>query len=149
MWLSDVIQLRRIRETDAPAIAELAASDPAFDLSRNTRFFPLEYLREWFRDPRDDVLYCAEDGHHRIIGFVLCQTIRGRWAIWHNLFVVPEHRRAGVGQALFSAAMSDLRAKGIAQSVSFVSDPGALPFYEANGATVGRSLTYVEWSGRR
>ena len=136
--------IRSLRAADAATLCEIALRDPGFELSSRGRFFPADYVQEWLANPDDDVLLAAEEDG-RVVGFVLCQVIRGRWALWHNFFMLPTHRRRGAGQALFDSAMEQLAAKGVRYCVAFAREPGALAFHVSNGASVGHSFTYTEW----
>ena len=87
-----------------------------------------------------DYLLAAADASERPGG--VCQ-LRYRHSLWtasqdcwlEDLFVVPEHRRAGLGEALVGAAIERARARGCGRIELDVSqqNPGAWALYERMG----------------
>lgn len=68
-----------------------------------------------------------------LIGFYTLTTQSAHdWEL-HALFVTPDSIRTGAGGQLLTHALETLRAAG-AHRLSIQSDPGAAPFYIANGA---------------
>jgi ribosomal protein S18 acetylase RimI-like enzyme len=106
-------------------------------------------------DPRAEFLLAASDGEP--VG--ICQ-LRYRWSVWtsaedcwlEDLYVLPEARRAGIGQALVEAALASARERGcvrIELDVDEDNDP-ALALYGGAGFSLeskGRGRTLL--AGRR
>ena len=71
----------------------------------------------------------------------------------HSFFVDPDHKRRGIGRALWQVVLSAARGRGLAR-LTLDADPAAVPFYAALGFAVtgevpsgsipGRSLPRME-----
>lgn len=79
---------------------------------------------------------------------VIQVSVRGAEAELERLFVAPEVIGHGLGRMLLLWAVEDIRATG-ATRLLIASDPGAVGFYEAMGATVVGSVASVSIPGRR
>jgi len=139
-----MITVRNLKADDADTVYKIGSTNSAFDLTATNRFFPPDYLHRWFSDPGEDVLLGAFN-EDKLIGFVLCQIVRKTWAVWHNLYVLPEYRKSGTGQTLYESAMSILAERGVLYCNAYTRDEDAIQFHINNGATAGQSFTFVEW----
>lgn len=92
--------------------------------------------------------------HDRVIGWVsACRNVRaaapdaGEISLLH---VHPNHRRQGIGAALFSAATDHLRAVGV-RRISTVSQTDSLDFARSHGFEPSREIRYsvLDLSGLR
>lgn len=91
--------------------------------------------------PPFECLLAEEAG--RAVGFALVfhtySTWRGRRGIWlEDLFVLPEHRRSGVGRALLDRVMSLAKERGCGRVEWSVLDwnQPAIDFYRSYGANL-------------
>ncbi len=140
--------IRSLGRDDAGALSAIADASDAFAMSARSRFFDPHYLERWLSDPGEDILVAAFDGTE-IVGFVLCEVLRGSWAHWHSIFVRPDRRRSGIGTALFGAVYERLRAKGVEYCTAYVRDARLAEFLETRGGLAGRRFTFWEWSVAR
>jgi GNAT superfamily N-acetyltransferase len=92
-------------------------------------------------------LPAAASGTERPCGVAAIVPLqRSGWYELSHLFVAPENFRAGVGRALFDAAVG-LAAQNGATHISILSDPNAAPFYAKLGARrCGQAPSGVERS---
>jgi len=140
--------IRPLRRDDTDALRAIADASDAFAMSDRSRFFDSQYLQHWLSNPGDDVLLAAFDGAE-IVGFVLCEVLRGSWAHWHSIFVRPDRRRLGIGTALFDSVCELLRAKRVEYCTAYVRDARLAEFLESRGGLAGRRFTFWEWSAAR
>jgi GNAT superfamily N-acetyltransferase len=71
----------------------------------------------------------------------------------HDLFVHPDHKRQGIGRALWAVLLEEARVKGFAR-LKLEADPAAVPFYVAlgfstvseapSGSIPGRMLPHMQ-----
>lgn len=80
----------------------------------------------------------------RIVGFISPRALRDDWADKDRdgevstMYVLPEFQGKGLGAALWSRAISELRAKGFSSVFVWVLDGNqpAIKFYESRGCKV-------------
>jgi GNAT superfamily N-acetyltransferase len=128
-----LVDLRR-RWTEERALATPAAA-PTVDPGFAARF------RAWFDDEaRHRTFWLAEAGA-RAIGMVNLFTFRrmpqpGRagsgWGYLGNMYVIPEHRDAGVGRYLLDALVAHADAAGLERVVLSPAEQ-SVPFYRRAG----------------
>lgn len=86
-------------------------------------------------------LYAAMDGS-RAVGWV--RSIPAGNAAWvSNMFVLPQHRRQGIGKSLLAAMLADDRRHGIRQSVLLSSHTGALLYPHVGYEQIGMLYLYM------
>ena len=83
----------------------------------------------------DRLVLVAEDQQANLLGVAAVQPMPSEGTFdLSRLFVEPSAIRTGIGRLLFSAAVSLVKEKG-GSSLSILSDPFAVAFYEHLGAT--------------
>lgn len=136
--------IRRATWQDMPAVCLLLFKLKTMYASCNET--DIEEFRDNYEDgirsvfaSNANTIWVAEK-HNEVVGF-LSTTVRtvlrlgGPVGVLEEIYVLPEHRRQGIGFALWQAAMHDLRKKG-ARSVEIVTSlahPGQRPFAQKIG----------------
>ena len=142
------VEIRRARAGDVDAYLTVASGlwqedagthDPEV---MNTDW-PLQHGREWFASLLDDpdrVGLFAEVGGELAGGLMgsypeLTPFVRQREARLNSLWVLPEHRGAGVGGLLVDAFCAWARGRGARYAVvtAFAANPTAVRLYEKHG----------------
>jgi GNAT superfamily N-acetyltransferase len=139
------VTIRPAREGDVEFVFSLIVALAEYERARDSVTGSPELLRRaLFADPPAAEAVIAErDGEP--IGFALFHGTFSTWecrpGIWlEDLFVLPEHRRGGVGEALFRHVAGIALERGYTryQWVALDWNEPALRFYEKLGATVLR-----------
>ena len=134
--------LTEITSLWSEGMAVHARLDPRFPLVTNAEERFRTYLEEVLKD-RNALLLAAETAPH-VVGYCLARVSqhpavfsKQTYGYINDLFVGAGHRRKGIGKALFEAAASRLRERGIqAFEVSLVPTNGmASSFWRKLGFT--------------
>lgn len=90
------------------------------------------------------------DGAEGLLGFAYAQSFRARPAyqqtVEHSVYVDPARRQCGIGRALMTALMEQLRRQGYTQMVGVIADPeqhGSLAFHQRLGFRLAGRLQAV------
>ena len=118
--------IRMMREADAAGVAEILRGAP------EAVFWPEASVREvltW-----EGVLALVIDSNGMVIAFLICRQTADEAEIL-NLAVAQSHRRRREGGALLSAAVEELRARGVKRVFLEVreSNPAGITFYTKHG----------------
>lgn len=139
------ILVREARVKDLEAIYQIGLIEEGFAVSLDTRFYGRDYIRDWIKNPGEDVLLVAEI-KGEVVGFAFTSIMIGRWAMWENLAVVKEAQGQGVGEALTEEALKRIKRKGIDYIAGWIrreNDP-ALEFLKKQGFKEGYEFVWVE-----
>ena len=140
------LNLRRPRVEEADALSSLCLRskavwgyDEAFlEACRSElTLTPSQLCNGWFR---------VAEVEGEVLGLVQL-ALAGDTAELEKLFVRPESLNRGIGTALFAAAAEAARAAGAGQLV-LAADPGAVPFYERQGARKAGKVPSGSIAGR-
>lgn len=127
------------------ALGDLERIAPLFDAYRQFYDMPadLALAREYLRarlSASESVIFLAEDPAGSTLGFcqlypTFCSVLARRQFVLYDLFVAPEARRTGSGQALLSAAEQYARQQGAArlELQTARTNTGAQALYEKSG----------------
>lgn len=149
--LTDRVQVRPSGDTDVELIFALIRALAEYEQAPDEVTGSPERLRHWLfgSEPAAEALIAEVDGVPA--GFALFHGTFSTWecepGIWlEDLFVLPEHRRAGVGQALLARVARITLERGrtrLGWTALDWNEP-ALAFYRKLGATV-----LEEWTNHR
>ena len=138
------VKIRRAKPEDLHAIYDMGRDEEGFAVSSFTKFYGENYLRNWIKEPRDDILLVA-DSDGEISGFVLCRVIRGSTAILDNIGVKYSKRNRGIGGLLLEECMRLLKRAGIGYVAAIVrSGHRSLGFFKSHGFRTGNEFTWIE-----
>ncbi len=146
--------IRRAAESDVATIAELIRALGEYERLAHEVVLDERLLREHLFGPRPyaEVLLAEESGE--VVGFALYfhnySTFVGRPGIWlEDLFVRPEHRGRGHGQALFQAVVDAAVERGCGRMEWSVLNwnESAIQFYLAHGAVAMDEWTTFRLAG--
>jgi ribosomal protein S18 acetylase RimI-like enzyme len=132
------VVVRRARADDAPVLSAIARAAKA-------RWgYPPEWLAAWDEDltlTAADIarmtVYVAdgsEGTEPTAVGVAALDRRGDDWSLEH-LWVTPGAEGRGIGRTLFARVMRDVRMRG-GSTITIVSDPNAVGFYERMGARV-------------
>jgi GNAT superfamily N-acetyltransferase len=114
-------------------IAQIKTSEMAARFAKATRTRPIP--PQDLTDEAPFRQYVALDGE-KIVGRV--RSVRAANAAWvSDMFVLPSHRRKGIGLALLTKMLRDDRASGAKSSVLLSSHTGALLYPRAGYQQIG------------
>lgn len=119
------IEIRKLREEDIEALAEIEAQTFSMPWSANA-------FRELLERPYCDYIVALADG--RVVGGAGCTNLCGEVNI-DNVVVAEGHRNRGIGQALLEALIArgeEGRAEAFTLEVR-VGNKAAISLYEKNG----------------
>jgi GNAT superfamily N-acetyltransferase len=139
------LEVRLAHAQDAAEICALGHSDNAFAVSEAIRFYEPEEVRDWIAAAKDNIFLVAYAGRE-LAGFLYCKVMSWHWAMMDNLYVRPEHRAEGVGQALLHALRRELESRGT-KYISTLADGEAARtcrFLEQQGFSRGRPYVWYE-----
>lgn len=127
--------IRRARSEDAGEVSALAVqSKAAWGYDRRH----MEVFRAELTLTGDQLFerqaHVAESSGH-VVGFYTLVPVSGAEMELDHLFVDPALMRRGIGSVLMTHAITRCREMGVAE-LKIISDPNAVGFYEAHGATI-------------
>lgn len=133
------MQIRKMQIADYAAVFALWQSCSGMGLNN------LDDSREGiarFLERNPDTCFVAE-AESQILGAILTGNDGRRGYIYHTA-VSPQHQKQGIGTQLVRAALESLRKSGIHKValVVFVQNAGGNAFWEKQGFTVRKDLTY-------
>jgi GNAT superfamily N-acetyltransferase len=143
------MKIRRAEKGDENAILGLIKGLAEYEKEPEAVINTAEQLAiDLFQDNICEAFVAESDGG--IVGFALYyssySTWNGRCVYLEDLYVLPEHRRTGVGKDLFDAVVNiakERRVKRLDWQVLDWNEP-AIRFYEKEGATIDK-----EWYNGR
>lgn len=132
------------KESDVDVMVAWGKSNKELLLSDDDPWYDPETLREWIRDPQDDIILVAKDGE-KLVGMCLVHTLRD-FAYCSILFVIKEYRSMGIGRALLDTAGNDLKMKGIPAFGLLVEEENkdSQAFYEKIGLKKGHVFRWMD-----
>ncbi len=147
-------RVRRIRETDVPAVVRLVHELAVYEKAPRECHLRTEQLHAALFTPRPALFGHVGEVDGEVVGFALWflnfSTWRGTHGIYlEDLFVRPEHRGHGLGKALLRTLAEECVARGYARlewSVLNWNTP-AIDFYKAAGAVPMDEWTVFRLTG--
>jgi GNAT superfamily N-acetyltransferase len=139
--LSDALEIRAARRSDVPRIFEMVLELATYERAADEVVGTEQLLEQGLfgADPAAEALIAELGGE--AVGFALFFATFSTWlvlpGIWlEDLYVSPEHRRAGVGRALLAHLAAIARERGCARLewAALRWNEPALRFYDAIGA---------------
>lgn len=105
--------VRDATQVDVVPLSALGRASAAFAVSARIPFYEDEELRQWIREPGENLL-CVAAADGRILGFFYCKIMSSHWALLDNFYVVPGVRGGLVGPTMFQELARRLRSRRIA-----------------------------------
>lgn len=99
--------VRKASIADLESLLKLGLAEPGFEVTPGARFYSRAALESWLECPGDDVLLVAQV-EKKICGLLFC-VIRNSSALLENVAVDPLMRGRGIGTALFTECIRELR----------------------------------------
>jgi GNAT superfamily N-acetyltransferase len=132
--------LQRIPRLKAPVkIVQVKSQELAERYGKATRTRPIP--RQLFTEPVPFRQYVALDGQS-IVGWV--RSVHAAKSAWcSNMYVLPSHRRGGIGSAMLAKMLRDDRARGAKNSVLLSSHTGALLYPQVGYEQIGTLLMFA------
>jgi GNAT superfamily N-acetyltransferase len=135
-----VHDLKRIPRFASPArIVRVRSQEMAERFGKVTRTRPIP--RELLVEPVPFRQYVAIDGQS-IVGWV--RSVHAARSAWcSNMYVVPSHRRRGIGSSMLAKMLRDDRTRGVKNSVLLSSHTGALLYPKLAYEQIGTLLLFA------
>ena len=145
------MKIRRALPQDAPALTALImASKRSNGYDDAFMAACADELRARPADIENQSYWVAELGH--LMGCV-CLNTDGKEGVINTFFIHPDHKRQGIGRALWDQVHQIANAQGLTL-LKLDADPAAVPFYEAigfktvsqapSGSIPGRMLPHMQ-----
>ena len=106
------INIRKAKLGDLEAIYKIGLLEEGFAVSKETRFYGKDYLRQMIQESEESIILVAEI-KEEIAGFVICSLCGNTWAMWDNLAVAEKWQKRGVATKLTKKLLNELQKRGI------------------------------------
>ena len=149
--MSEAPHVRHAGRADLPAVAELAARHAQYEKAAPLRHDLPDRLAALLFDTPAPRLRClvAELPDGDLVGYATCSPELSTWEgreylHMDGLFLLPGHRRLGLGVLLMDAVAAEARARGLdeVQWQTPVWNDGAIRFYDRIGARARQKVRY-------
>jgi GNAT superfamily N-acetyltransferase len=135
-FVHDLKRIPRLKST--VKIVRVKSQEMAERFGKVTRTRPIP--RELLKEPMPFRQYVAIDGQS-IVGWV--RSIHAAKSAWcSNMYVVPSHRRRGIGSSMLAKMLRDDRTRGVKNSVLLSSHTGALLYPKVGYEQIGTLLLF-------
>ncbi len=136
--------IRVAKTEDIDAIYEIGINEEGFLLSKNTKFYGKNFLKNWIKNPYNDILIVAQF-KDKIVGFLFCRIIRNSWAILENIAVIPQKRMMKVGSLLLEVCLNLLLDNGIDYISGIIREGNKNEkFFGKKGFSFGNKFVWIE-----
>jgi predicted N-acetyltransferase YhbS len=148
--MSKDLTIRPATKEDFEALYALGRATPEIQASAQNEFMgPDEFLTA-IQNPQGVFLVAKLD--QKSVGFIYfdCESWKGgatRWASLVYVAVAPEHRHAGVAQALYDRGLAELIKRGVQKLYSWAyaeGDQGIIKFFKKQGLVEGHKYVWMD-----
>lgn len=132
------------KESDVDVMVAWGKANREIQATDDDQWYAPETLRNWIRDPQDDIILVAKIGD-KLVGMCLVHMLRD-FAYCSVLFVDKPYRGKGIGRALLDRVVNDLTKKGIPGFGLLVEEGNkdSHTFYEKMGFKKGHMFRWMD-----
>ncbi len=129
---------------DVPTMVRWGKSARELWVREDGDWYSKKGLREWIKNPGNDVLLVARHST-QLIGMCLLSVLH-EWAYCSALYVEPTYRKQGIGKKLIAEAQRRVKQKGIRLFALLVEEEnvGAQAFYQRLGYRSGFRFLWMD-----
>jgi ribosomal protein S18 acetylase RimI-like enzyme len=140
--------IRKASLNDVDELHRLGQDVSEFSVNEETvNFWPKATLAHAVQS--DDVITLAAEGEGRMVGFIIATYVEGlKKSTIENVFVAPESRGQGVGDALLNGLLDTLAERGCKYVATLIPPDadGASKLYEHAGFAKGETFVWLDKS---